>query len=220
MIPVVPAPEPERFDADVRQKGLSAIAELVGEPPLVRRQGPRIKKVAARREEIPTEKFPPYWRNVLPETRVAYGSICAYLSLYIEKATGSATVDHMIPKSKAWDRVYEWTNYRLACAIVNARKSDTELALDPFEIEPETFALEFVEFQVIPGPRAIGDLQGRVNRTINLLGLNLSDCRAARREYVVNYEEAQISLAYLERRAPFIAYELTRQSRLRPEDRR
>jgi hypothetical protein len=41
-----------------------------------------------------------------------------------------------------------------------------------------------------------------------------------RREYVVNYEEAQISLAYLERRAPFVAYELTRQSRLRPEDRR
>jgi hypothetical protein len=41
MIPVEPAPEPPDFDKKVRQPGLSAIAEMVGEPPTIQRRGPR-----------------------------------------------------------------------------------------------------------------------------------------------------------------------------------
>jgi hypothetical protein len=40
MIPVEPAPEPADFDSKVRQPGLSAIAELVGEPLTIKRRGP------------------------------------------------------------------------------------------------------------------------------------------------------------------------------------
>lgn len=42
MIPVEPKPEPLEFDACVRKPGLSAIAELVGEPPTLKRPGPKL----------------------------------------------------------------------------------------------------------------------------------------------------------------------------------
>jgi 5-methylcytosine-specific restriction endonuclease McrA len=214
MIPVAPAAEPPDFDARVRKKGLDAIAELVGEQPSRVRRGPRREKIANKRGEIPADAFPPYWRDVLEDMLDSYHRLCAYLGLYIEHATGSPSVDHVVPKSKAWDKVYEWSNYRLACALVNARKNDLELALDPFEISEGLFALELVEFQVVAAPAAQGEIAARVDTSIKTLGLNLPDCCKARREYVESYEAGHIGLPYLTRRAPFIAQELRRQGRL------
>lgn len=217
MIPVAPAPEPAGFDARVRQKGLDAIAELVGETPSHPRPGRKRKKIANCRAEIPPEAFPPFWRDALPEMLESYHRICAYLALYIEHVTGSPSVDHVVPKSNAWDQVYEWSNYRLACALINSKKNDLSLALDPFTLRGGLFALELVEFQVMAGS-AVGGLRAEVEDSIRVLGLNLPECCAARREYVVSYEEGDIGLAYLERRAPFIAQELRRQGRLRRGD--
>jgi len=67
MIRVAPAPEPPRFDDDVRKPGLDAIREMVGEPPLVTRRGPKRKKIAASRDGIPAAKFPPFWRDALDD---------------------------------------------------------------------------------------------------------------------------------------------------------
>jgi len=214
MIPVTPAAEPPDFDARVRQKGLDAIAELVGKTPRRARRGPKRKKIADTRDRIPADAFPPYWREVLPEMRDSYQCLCAYLAMYIEHATGSPTVDHFVPKSKAWDKVYEWSNYRLACALVNARKNEVELALDPFQLHEGLFALEFVEFQVVVGPAAQGEVAAQVSASIVTLGLNSRECRKARQEYVEQYQNGEIRLPYLTRRAPFIAQELRRQGRL------
>jgi len=217
MIPVNPAAEPPDFDERVRQRGLNAIAEMVGETPRVRR-GRKREKIADTRSEIPSDRFPTHWREVLPEMLDSYHRLCAYLALYIEHATGNPSVDHVIPRSKAWDKVYEWSNYRLACALVNARKNDLELALDPFQIQAGYFALEFVEFQVIVGPAARGLVAKQVAQSIETLGLNLRECRKARQEYVEQYQSGEIRLQYLTRRAPFIAQELRRQKRLRQGD--
>ena len=218
MIPVAEAPPPAKFDERVKNPGLSAIAELVGEKPDKPRKGPRRNKVADRREDIPPDEFPPYWRDVLPEMLESYDRICAYLSLYIPRATGSPSVDHIIPKSKAWDRVYEWSNYRLACARLNSWKSVNSV-LDPFAVEDGWFALEFVEFQVMPGPRAAGAVEKQVEDTIEKLGLNDQECCDAREEYVEAYLDREpIPLWYLKRRAPFIARELRRQGMLRAGD--
>jgi 5-methylcytosine-specific restriction endonuclease McrA len=217
MIPVAPAPEPPDFDIRVRQKGLDAIAELVGEPPSLKRPGPKRQKAAERREDIAPELFPPYWREVLPYMLNSYNRLCAYLALHIEPATGSPTVDHVIPKSKAWNQVYEWSNYRLASAFINAKKNDLDLVLDPFTIESDLFALEFVEFQVMPGPTA-GLHRDLVLETIEKLGLNLQPCRTARRAYFDDYLAGEIMLSYLERRAPFVAREMRRQGFLRTGD--
>ena len=143
-----------------------------------------------------------------------YNRLCAYLALYIHNATGSPSVDHVIPKSRSWDKVYEWSNYRLACSLINSTKNNVGLVLDPFTISEGLFALEFVEFQVKPGPSA-GSRVAEVTDTIDKLGLNLPECRDARRAYFECYVSGDITRAYLERRAPFIALEMQRQGLLR-----
>jgi hypothetical protein len=218
MIHVDPAPEPPDFDRRVRQPGLSAIAELVGEPPLSRRRGPRRSKIAVQREDIPPDRFPPFWRNGLDDMMLAYNQICAYMAVYIEKVTGAATVDHMIPRSVEWNQVYEWANYRLACSLMNSRKSDAVFVLDPFQVKSGWFELELVSFQVKPAAKLPSLIRDRVEKTITRLRLNARECRELRGNYVMDYETKQISLAHLTRRAPFIAIELRRQGRLQERD--
>jgi hypothetical protein len=217
LIRVAPADKPAHFDQKVRIPGLRAIAELVGERPDPPRPGPKRRKVAERREDIPAHAFPPLWREVLPDLATAYRHICAYVCLYIEPVTGAVSVDHMMAKSRAWDRVYEWENYRLACALMNSRKEAMQTVLDPFEVEDGWFALELVGYQLVPDPGATGETRMQVERTILDLGLNDAICRKAREEYAEDYLAGAIRLDYLERRAPLIARELRRQGRLRGE---
>ena len=101
-------------------------------------------------DAIAPDQFRPYWRRALDDLLVGYDRICAFLSLHIPPGVGTPSVDHMVAKSKAWDLVYEWSNYRLACSLMNARKGVADV-LDPFEIGEGWFALELDEFQVMPG---------------------------------------------------------------------
>lgn len=217
MIPVALAPEPASFDAKVRKKGAAAMLELVGKGK-PRRGRPR-NPVARRRDRIPPDRFPPYWRDVLDEMHDAYEGRCAYLAMYIEKATGNPSVDHVVPRSRSWRHVYEWSNYRLAAALINSRRRDLGLVLDPMVIGPGLFALEFVSMEVVVGPAAGKRQRAGVEDTIATLGLNAQDCIDQRHEYYVDYKSCDISLRRLERRAPFITQELRRQGKLNPADR-
>ncbi len=217
MIPVKEAPEPVDFDTKVRQPGLSAIDELVGRPPrITNRKGRQRKKIANSEAEIPASKFPPYWREALPDMLTAYRRLCSFLAQYLELGTGNPTVDHMIPKSRSWDNVYEWSNYRLCAALVNTRKNDHSDMIDPFEVGEGWFRLEFVGFQVLPTKSVPANLQSKIQSTIELL--NLPDFCTSRSEYVLDYEANHIDIHHLERRAPFIASELRRQGKLHPQD--
>jgi len=217
MIPVAPVDPPPSFEAKVRRRGLDAISELVGESPSRTRRGRKRTRTFASRSSIPAAAFPDYWTVALDDLREAYHNLCAYLGLYLERGTGSASVDHFVPKSKSWQLVYEWSNYRLCSSLINGHKGDREISLDPFTLEAGLFALEFTEFQVVPGPRARGPLHDTVVATIDDLGLNQRDCRKAREEYVSAYRDGPpggIALERLEVRAPFIAQELRRQGEL------
>jgi ribosomal protein L13 len=171
MIPVSPAEEPETFDERVRQPGLSVIAELVGEPARIRRSGRKRRVVAQSREDLQPRHFLPLWRKATEDLLRSYGDICAYACVYIHPITGSSTVDHWVPKSKAWNQVYEWTNYRLACSFMNASKSDFSDVIDPFAVEDGLFALDLIAMQVIPGPKA-GSRREAVLATIRRLKLD------------------------------------------------
>jgi hypothetical protein len=210
MIPVVPAPEPANFDSQVRQPGLRALAEMVGTPNSPPRSGPKRKVIAATREEIPASKFPALWTVALPELLHAYGRVCAYMSFYIERVTGAASVDHMLPKSLDWRDVYEWHNYRLACALMNSRKNDYQDVLDPFDVEDGWFCIELAGYQVIPAPQLPANIEAQVQATIDRLKLNDYDCLKLREAYARDYAEGEISLDYLRRRAPFLAREIAR----------
>ena len=218
MIRVRPAEEPASFDAEVRQPGLRAVAELVGGTPQ-RTAGRRYAQVATSRDAIPADAFPDYWRNALRDLLESYNRICSYLCLYIPRGTGAPSVDHMMAKSMHWDHVYEWTNYRLACSLMNARKGALANVLDPFEIEDGWFVLELVEFQVMPGEAPPPDVATTVEATIERLRLNDLECCKARLEFADYYWQGHISLDHLTRHAPFVERELRRQGRLREEDR-
>jgi hypothetical protein len=217
VIPVEPAPEPPTFDANVRQPGLSAIAELVGEPATMKRPGRRRKAVASHRDELQAGDFPPIWRKATDDLLAAYQRICAYACLYIERITGSTSVDHWAPKSAAWDRVYEWGNYRLACSLMNSRKREFSDVIGPFEVSDGLFALDMVTLKAIPGPNA-GSRRQEVEDAIARLGLDKSDYAEALADYYHAYRKEEITLRFLERRAPFLAREMRRQGKLRPGD--
>ena len=217
MLPVTCADEPATFDSKVRQKGLSAIDEMVGRKPRAPHSGPKRKKIAKREEGIPAKKLPPFWRDALPEMLAAYERRCAFLAMHLEHATGNPSVDHMLPKSRNWKEVYEWSNYRLCAASVNARKSDMVGVVDPFSCRDGWFAIEFTAFQVVHGPNAPAGRARQFSATLQLL--NEPDCLKAREEYFVSYADGHIDLTYLERRAPFVASELRRQGLLRRGDR-
>ena len=89
----------------------------------------------------------------------------------------------------------------------------------PAEIEHGWFALELVDFHVVPGEGTPDDMGADVQGTIERLRLNDLICREARAEYAESYWDGQIRIDYLTRHAPFVARELRLQDRLREDDR-
>lgn len=185
MIRVEAQPEPEDFDARVRQPGRLAIA--TGLSPL-----------------------PPYWREALPQLHRSYGGICAYLSIRIPFGVGSRSTDHFVAKSREVALTYEWSNYRLACSLMNARKGSFTDILDPFEIQDGWFVLELSALQVLPSPDLPENLQQAVQATIDRLDLNDDECLKARGEAFDNFLQHG-SPRSLEKQSPFLARELRRQ---------
>lgn len=210
MIRVELQPEPESFDEKVRQPGLRAIREMTGQRS-DRSAGRPHSKIAERPEDIPSSKLPAYWRECLPDLLDAYRRICAYVAMYIERVTGDGSVDHLVAKSREIDATYEWSNYRLACRRMNARKGAIPDVLDPCTIEEGWFQIELAAYQVVPAPDLDQERRDRVQKTIDRLGLSDVDCRELRREYHQAYQEGDISFDWLARRSPFLARELERQ---------
>jgi len=221
LIPVVfHETPPADFEIKVRGPGLRAITEMVGEEVMPKRPGRKRKKIAERREDLPGGCYPDFWTRVLDELFEAYSGICGYCCLYIEPGTGDPTVDHMVPKSLNWQFVYEWQNYRLACGQMNTNKDQSVDVFDPFEVGEGFFALELIEFQVVPGPRAAGEILSRVQRTIEILKLDqASKISRQMKTYYDDYFAGLIKWGYLERRAPFLAQEMRRQGQQLPGDR-
>jgi hypothetical protein len=102
-LPPVSRLEPPEFDQRVRQPGFRALAEMVGEVVSPPRRGPKRKKIADRREDIPSDLLPPFWREALDDLLRAYQRICAYTTLYIYPVTGAPSVDHMV--AARWTRI-------------------------------------------------------------------------------------------------------------------
>ncbi|MFY9820868.1 MAG: hypothetical protein WAM82_05765 [Thermoanaerobaculia bacterium] len=186
MIRVQPQPEPDDFDAKVRQPGLRALTEGAGDPP-------------------------PLWRDCALQLWEAYRGICSYLCVLIPRGTALRSVDHFLAKSQRRDQIYEWSNYRLACSLMNSRKREFEDVLDPFEVEAGWFVLEFSFLQILTNPNLDAATQARVQATIDRLKLNDNECLQARATYYEPYRRGLLAFEMLEWWSPFVAAELKRQ---------
>ncbi len=236
MMPVKLADEPPDFHGHVRIPGLRSIYEKCGMPlpdEYRRTAGSPCKQVSKKHtnahgmpmsvlvtkpEDIPAHEFEDsHWQKAIPWLMTSYRRICAY-SCWRIHSSETPSVDHFVAKSRAWDKVYEWSNYRLAKPRFNARKSNFEAAIDPFDVEPHWFALEFTFGQVIPGPAAEGnpDLEQRIKSTVNeLLGLNEPELCSDRMRDHDDYLSGEIGWERLQRESPFVAAEIERQGKLR-----
>lgn len=200
MIRVEPAREPDDFDDRVRQPGARALR--------------------ARRKDLPT-----HWRRCLPQLRAAYDDTCACLGMRIHPATGAATVDHFVPKSKTPKLAYEWSNFRLAAQAMNTNKGAHRDVLDPFVIQDGWFVLDVGTFKVLPGPGLGAARRKQIRETIDRLKLNDATFCQAREEYHDRYlglaepvrgaEREPLPFSWLRAECPFVASELARLGRLR-----
>ena len=192
MIPVQPQPEPTGFSERVREPGASFLAEV-----------PRPTPQQWKGRE--------YWQRVLPDMREAYKGICAYSAQWISPVTGSHSIDHFVPKSSRPDLAYEWRNYRYVSLKFNSRKG-THTILDPFQLEPDWFVLDFPSLLVKPNSVLSPDRKEAVSKTITVLKLNTDDTCVERRQiWVEEFCNREINFTHLQKKAPFIAYELQRQ---------
>jgi hypothetical protein len=193
VIPISPQPEPTDFEVLVRAPGRRYIAT----------------------NPFPTTKewkTHAYWTRVLNELWVAYRGICAYGAHWIAPGEGNPTVDHFTPKSRRPDLAYEWGNYRLVSGRLNGRKGVNEDILDPFALLPGWFQLQFPSLLVIPNPNLAEDEKHQVKSTIETLKLNDDDTFVAERSWWLReYCNDCTNFDYLQRHAPFTAYELIRQ---------
>jgi hypothetical protein len=122
-------------------------------------------------------------------------------------------VDHFLPRSVRPDLAYEWGNYRLAFAKLNAYKRSSTDVLDPFHIQTGWFVLNFDNFFVESNTGLPAEVESAVQTTISILRLNTDDFLVQLRFSVVKeYAKGDWSFDFLRRRYPFIASELQRQN--------
>ena len=152
-----------------------------------------------------------YWRRAAKGLYDAYDGICAYTCHKIAVDTGWATVEHFVPKSVERHLAYDWSNFRLVCGRMNARKGKHQDVLDPFRLENGVFAIDFPSLQVYPSDGLSDAVEGRAWSTIHRLRLNDDTCIEGRHSYVDPYCRGVYELDYLAEVAPFIHREIVRQ---------
>ncbi len=199
MIPVTPQPEPASFDRRVRQPGLAWLNE----------------HGIALDQALPVNTtIEPYWRECLEDLHQAYGGICAYLCVFVQRETGGSGVDHFIAKSHDAGLAYEWRNYRLACNTMHSRKRNFPDVLDPFFLKPNLFNLQLSIGHIYPNPELEPSESALVEQTITRLKLDDQRCRNVRADWFDEYVRKEITAEYLRRKSPFVWQEAQRQSLL------
>ena len=85
---------------------------------------------------------------------------------------------------------------------MNSYKGEHGDVLDPFKLQRGWFALELVEFQVVPSAGLAGDHTDKVQATIRRLRLNLPRFCRIRAEYAEARWRGDITDEYLARHSP------------------
>ena len=107
------------------------------------------------------------------------------------------------------NKAYEWENFRLSRWRINTRKRNHKDVLDPFTIGESWFELDFTTFGIKPNSELKdANIKKAIQETIDRLDLDNTDYREARESWFNNCRD---NIAELEKKAPFIAYEMKRQ---------
>lgn len=153
-----------------------------------------------------------HWKECLSDLYTAYNGICAYSAQWIPPYISKGTVDHYIPKHEAPELAYEWSNYRLCTERMNNNKDSCLDVMDPFKVQSGWFIINFATFLIEAEDSLQEYLKVAVEDTIIRLRLNDDDTLVQDRANLIQmYSDDDVSFEFLEKRYPFIAYELDRQ---------
>jgi uncharacterized protein (TIGR02646 family) len=152
----------------------------------------------------------------MAELHAAYEGICAYLGIYIERATGAGSTDHFVAKSSLPSLAYEWSNYRLACLAMNAKKNAFDDIIDPFQVPEDLFRIELVTGRIYWNEAQPELWRDRARQTIVRLGLDGGINRELRARRFGDYLKMAAgnpmdAKEYLRRYSPFVWTEVIRQ---------
>ncbi len=152
------------------------------------------------------------WSPFKPQLAEAFRDLCAYSAMYAPVAT----VDHFVSVSEDRRLAYAWSNYRYCAGWLNAAKqnlSSKEL-LDPFAVEDGWFEILLPSLQLVMTDALPKRQRARAETMLRRLHLS-NDERVIRqrREWLRMYEDGELTLAGLVRKAPLIALAVAKRER-------
>jgi hypothetical protein len=186
MIRFQPSPEPKGFSERCRERGRAWLQE--NHPPARPRD---------------------FWSPFKPQLADAFGQLCGYSCLF--EPVG--TVDHYLSCRERRDLAYDWSNYRFASQWINSSKQAADDAvMDPFEVGDEWFELLLPSLQLMVSDRIPPAERARAENTLVRLHLR-DDERVIRQrsEWYRMYEEGEINLDGLRKKAPLLARAIEKQ---------
>lgn len=185
MIRFSPPPEPPEFNEKTRKRGNIWLAKN------------------------PDKRPKDYWTPFKNNLADGFGNLCGYSVMY--EPVG--TVDHYLSCDNYRNLAYEWSNYRFASGWINSSKQNVDnQVLDPFEIGDDWFEIILPSLQLILTAKVPPEEYQRAEFTLKRLNLR-DDERVIRqrREWYRSYVEGEITLDYLEKKAPLIARAVRKQ---------
>lgn len=203
MIPVAKQPEPDTFDATVRQPGLAAMQAHTGT---------WSGKAFWNHHN--------YWSACLGDLHTLYNETCAYLAVRIARHKTldikGASVEHFVPVNVDRSLAYKWDNYRLVCGLANSERKDTVPFLDPFTVPANAFQLLLNSGKVIAAPTAAGLDTRAVKNTLKVINNQMFACYRADlfERYITKPKDGKPKPDALKAESPFIYQEALRQGAL------
>ena len=151
-----------------------------------------------------------YWSVFKPQLADAFANLCAYSAMY--EPVG--TVDHFVSWNEDRSKAYEWTNYRFAAGWINSSKSKvpSHRILDPFEVEEGYFEILLPSLQMVVASGVPRSMRDRCEFVLNRLHLRDDErVMRQRREWYRMYQDGELDLEGLEKKAPLIAAAIRKQ---------
>jgi hypothetical protein len=117
------------------------------------------------------------------------------------------SVDHYVSCDTDETMAYEWDNYRFAMEWLNkSKQNEDNRVVDPFEAEFEWFEILLPSMQMVMTDQVPAPLRDKVQHTLKRLHL-IDDERVLRprREWYRMYQDGELTLEGLRKKAPLIA---------------
>jgi hypothetical protein len=176
-----PVPKPASFAGDAEAPGAAWISD----------------NPSAKRPKDLWSQF----KSVLAD---GFRQLCGYSAMY--EPVG--TIDHFVSWNEDKSKAYDWSNYRFASGWLNSSKRSVRHGqiIDPFEVQDGWFEVLLPSLQLVVSGSIPDSHRERAEFVVERLHLG-HDERVVRqrREWYRMYQEGELTLEGLAKKAPLIA---------------